>query len=123
MINYEEATDATLKMLKEKKEAGEDDTQLAMLAIAAADQIGKLLCKPLVEAAVNDIPLMFYIVFPGAFEVAKNAFYDFCKEHAPEDFADDAKKSAEIILGYSREGGFLKEFKAANEKSKKNDGE
>ena len=118
MINYDEAAKTTVHYLAENINNYE---KVASLAIAGADQLAKLLCKTFVDLSCEhdpEMPLPTFIVFPAAFQIALEAFWEFSNNHAEDGFTEDTKRVCEEFLDISRRNGFLKQFAEAGRKAK-----
>ena len=120
MITYDEAAKVTLEHLAENVK---NDEKIVGLTIAGADAIGGLLAKTFLDLCAKnpDIPIPCFMVFPAAFRIAEEAFYEFARNHAVEGFAEDTKGAVEDIVNASRKQLFLKKLAEADRKEKNHD--
>lgn len=118
-VTYEELVEICFETIKKMGDKGEDKYGGAL--VATSDALAQFLMHPFLDAALrskkDNIPIPYFLIFIGAFQVAEKACMDFFKTKAPEEFANLVNECGEVVIKASEANGFLSRWYKANRKS------
>lgn len=118
-VTYEELVEACFEAIRRQKDKGDDMVGGALFA--TSDLLAQFLMRPFLDAALRSekdhIPIPYFLIFIGAFQLAEKACMDFFKTKAPEEFADLVNECGKEVIKASEANGFLSRWYEANRKS------